>query len=230
MPKNNTNNIHAQRLKAIRPFVSFDFDLRRELTPYQKSKIKTYYEEIKQLTARPYYVYRPRIKSHLKKAQKYAQHEKPLRDLKVAFIPTNGSDKPEISFNKNGDIIVKFRDMRVDFIAFDPVALAENPEHHAQELIADANAKRFIILAGKYEIPHSYSKSRVPSAVAKLAGRYSNPLLNNYFGNWLVGLAAYNFNNQADFNEYARAKNAAKKRHKKERKNRKRRTKKSGEF
>jgi hypothetical protein len=65
MPKNNINTIHAQRLKAIRPFIDFNYDLRKPLSKYQKAKIKTYYDEIDQLTARPNKVYRPRKKENL---------------------------------------------------------------------------------------------------------------------------------------------------------------------
>lgn len=223
MPKNNTNTIHAQRLKAIRPFIDFNYDLRKPLSKYQKAKIKTYYDEINALTARPYHVYRPRKSERLTKAQQFAQHEKQLKGLKVAFIPTNGIEKPKISFNKSGDLIAETKHVRTEFIPFEPNQLINDPETYARDLINDIDAKRFTILAGKYEIPNSYSKSRLPANVAKLAGKYGNPDLNNYFGNWMVGLSAHRFSEQESFNEYAKAKSDAKKQLQRERKNRKRR-------
>lgn len=223
MPNNKANKIHAQRLKAIRPFIDFNYDLRKPLSNYQKRKIKEYYDEINALTARPYYVYRPRKSERLTKAQQYAQHEKQLKGLKVAFIPTNGIEKPKISFNKSGDLIAETKHVKTEFIPFDPDLLVDDPENYTRDLIDDIDAKRFTILAGKYEIPNSYSKSRLPANVAKLAGKYGNPDLNNYFGNWMVGLSAHTFSEQADFNEYAKAKSDAKKQLQRERKNRKRR-------
>lgn len=223
MPNNKANNIHAQRLKAIRPFIDFNYDLRKPLSNYQKRKIKEYYDEINALTARPYYVYRPHKSERLAKAQQYAQHEKQLKGLKVAFIPTNGIEKPKISFNKSGDLIAETKHVKTEFIPFDPDLLIDDPESYTRDLIDDIDAKRFTILAGKYEIPNSYSKSRLPANVAKLAGKYGNPDLNNYFGNWMVGLSAHTFSEQADFNEYAKAKSDAKKQLQRERKNRKRR-------
>jgi hypothetical protein len=127
MPKNNTNKIHAQRLKAIRPFIDFNYDLRKPLSKYQKAKIKTYYDEIDQLTARPYHAYRPRKSERLKKAQQFAQHEKQLKGLKVAFIPTNGIEKPKITFNKAGDLIAETKHVRTEFIPFDPELLIDSP-------------------------------------------------------------------------------------------------------
>lgn len=222
--KNNTNKIHAQRLKAIRPFVDFNYDLRKPLSQYQKSKIKTYYDEIKQLTARPYQSYRPRNKGRLKKAQEFAQHEKQLSGLKVAFIPVaNPKQRTKISFDKSGELIAETQHVRTRFIPFDPELLILDPEQHARDVIDNSKAKRFGILAGAFEIPNSYSRSRLPTWVGKLAAAYSKADKNNYFGNWMVGLSAHTFKEQSDFDDYRNAKNKAKQAIQKERKNRKRR-------
>lgn len=226
MPRKNANksNIHAKRLKAIRSYVNFNYDLRKPLTKYQKRKIKLYFDEIDALTARPFHVYRTKNKDHLKKAQEFAQHEKSLPGLKVAFIPTNGTDKPKIRFNKSGELVAETKHIRTLFLEFDPIKLIEDPEGHTTELIdKDHLAKSFTILAGKYEIPNSYSRSRIAAWVAKYAAKYSNAEANNYFGNWMVGLNAHHFKAQADFNEYREAKRKAKRKLQRERKNRKRR-------
>ena len=227
MPKqNNINGIHAQRLKAIRPFINFDYDLRKPLTQYQKRRIKEYWSEIDALTARPYYIYRPRNKTRLKKAQEFARHEKQLPGLKVALIPTSGVENPKIRFNKKGELIAETEHITTRFIQFDKLALIENPIDHVNDVIKDdKRAKSFTILAGRYEIPNSYSRSRVAVWVAKYAEKYSNPDANNYFGNWMIGLNAHHYKEQADFMEYQNAKNKAKKRMQKEKRNRKRRKK-----
>ena len=227
MPKNNSiNGIHAQRLKDIRSFVDFDFDLRKPLTRYQKSKIRTYHKEIDALTARPYYDYRPRDKDRLKKAQEFAQHEKSLPGLKVAFIPTNGIEKPRISFNKKGELTASTRHVTTNLIQFDKRKLITDPIAHVNQVIKrDKRAKRFTILAGKYEIPNSYSRGVIANQVAKLTERYKSEDKNNYFGNWMHGLASHHFKQQADFNEYRAAKMKSKMKLQNDRKNAKRRQK-----
>lgn len=221
--KNSINGIHTQRLKAIRSFVDFDYDLRKPLSNYQKAKIREYHKEVDQLTARPYYAYRPRKKERLAKAQKFAQHEKSLPGLKVAFIPTNGNKKPKITFNK-GEFSISTDHVKSNLLEFDKHELINDPIGHVNDVIKrDKKAKRFTILAGKYEIPNSYARGVVAGQVAKLSEKYSNDKLNNYFGNWMVGLTAHHFKHQSSFNDYREAKMKAKVRVKAARKNKKRR-------
>jgi len=221
--KNTINGIHGQRLKAIRSYINFDFDLRKPLTEYQKRKVREYYNEIDALTARPYYAYRPRIKNRLSKAQEFAQHEKSLPGLKVAFIPTNGEAKPKIRFRK-GRFTISTKHVTSRLLQFDKAELVRDPIGHTIDVMSqDEHAKRFTILAGKYEIPNSYARSILPEQIAKLTDRYGNLELNNYFGNWMHGLASHTFKDQADFNEYREAKMQAKIKVKSARRNKKRR-------
>lgn len=223
--KHNINGIHAQRLKDIRPFINFNYDLRKPLTKYQKRRIKQYWDEIDKLTARPYQIYRPRSKVHLKKAQIFAQHEKNLPGLKVAFIPvSNPNKKTKIRFTKKGELIAETEHVRTRFLEFDMFELINDPVGHAQELVdGDPFGKAFSILAGQFEIPAAYSRNLVAEQVGKYALKYSNEEANNYFGNWMNGLNSHHFKNQASFMDYQAEKSKAKKRLQRERKNRKRR-------
>lgn len=226
MPKkHNINGIHAQRLKDIRPFINFDYDLRKPLTKYQKTRIREYWREIDALTARPYQVFRPRSKAHLKKAQEFAQHEKQLPGLKVAFIPvSNPKKKTKIRFNKKGELIAENDHVRTRFLEFDIDKLIADPVGHAQELIdSDPSGKAFSILAGRYEIANTYDRSRLPVWVGRFAEKYSSEDQNNYFGNWMVGLNSHHFKNQGDLMDYMRDKAKAKRDIKRKRKNARRR-------
>lgn len=227
MPKNNSiNGIHAQRLKAIRKYINFDYDLRKPLSNYQKRKIKQYHDEIDALTARPNQVYRPKDKGRLRKAQQFAQHEKYLPGLDVAFIPTDGKTKAKIRFDKSGDIvavsdhvITRGLELETDKLLIDPIA-------HVNEVIKrDPHAKQFTVKAGRYEIPVPVTRATVANYVARLTARYSDEGANNYHGNWLHGLNSHTFKNQATFDEYQMAKNAAKRELQRERRNAKRREK-----
>lgn len=227
MPKNNKrNSIHAQRLKAIRPYVNFDFDLRSELTTHQKRKIKQYFDEIDALTARPYQVYKPKTKQRLKKAQEFAQHEKHLPGLKVAFIPNNGKDRAKIRFNKAGDIVATTDHISTRVLSLDTAELIKDPIGHINKVIKkDPSAKRFTALCGRYEIPVSQSRATIGRFVANLTAKYSSEDANNFHGNWLHGIAAHHFTNQADYTDYMREKQASKRKVQKDRKLAKRRAK-----
>lgn len=208
---NKTNGIHAQRLKEIRKYVNFDYDLRKPLSNYEKRKIKKYWDEIHALTARPYHVYRPRTADHLKKAQEFAQHEKRLPGLKVAFIPTNGTEKPRIRFTKDGEITATTEHVTTRVVQLDMMQLIEREADYIKVVVAEnPDAKSFTVLCGRYEIPVGVSPSRLPAYVGKLTAKYSNVDANNYFGNWLHGLAAHHFKEQASFMEYMAEKQKAK--------------------
>lgn len=215
----NLNGVYSQRLKDIRPFINFNYDLRKPLTAHQKRRINEYYNEIQALTHRPYQVYKPRRKDHLKTAQKFAQHEKKLPGLKVAFIPTNGDEKTKIEFTKKGQLIAKTKHVRTEHIDLDEDALLEDAFAHVNKRIKKyKSAKRFTILAGKYEIPRTYSREKIAEGVNHFVAKYSDDTANNYFGNWLHGLAAHHFKEQAELDEYMKAKDAARAKVKRERK------------
>lgn len=221
MPTNlSLNGIHAQRLKAIRSYVDFDYDLRKPLTKYQKSKIKKYFNEIDALTARPYQVYRPRTKDHLKKAQDFAQHEKRLPGLKVAFIPTNGKDRARIRFDSKGNIETVTNHITTRGLSLNTDALLKDPIKHVNQVIKkEPHAKRFSVLCGRFEIPVTHSRETVAGYVAFLTGKYTADKGNHFHGNWLHGLAAHYFTDQSSFNDYMTEKQAAKKELQRKRRN-----------
>jgi ribosome modulation factor len=205
------NGIHAERLKQIRRFVNFDYDLRKPLSSAAKKKVKRYHDEITALTNRPYQVYRARDPNNLKKAQKFAQHEKRLPGLKVAFIPTDGANRVKLSFNKSG-VTAHTKYVNTRHIEFDAAQLIEDPEGYVERKLRNVNAGQFTIQAGKYEIPQGYIKSSVPKAVARLTMRYGEASgveedNNHHFSRWLHGVFAHTFEKQADLVEYLNVKN-----------------------
>jgi len=222
---NTKNGIHGERLKKIRSYIDFDYDLRQELTGYQKRKIKTYYDEIYALKARPHHVYRPhsKKKNRLKAAQELAQHEKRLPGLKVAFVPTNGKDKPKIRFNKAGEIQSETEHIHTRLLKVDTKKLVSDPEGYSAKLIAKDRGKMFTVLAGRYEIPMAKSKKALPEFVAQLAMKYADTEKNNHVSNWLHGIAAHTFKNQKHFMEYQKEKQENKREIQKSRRNEKER-------
>lgn len=213
------NGIAAERLKAIRPYVSFDYDLRKPLTRAQKRRIKEYHDEISGLTNRPYQVYRPRRADHLEQAQHFAQHEKRLPALKVAFLPSNGTDHITLSFGKNGPI-ARTKYVTTNYVAFNKDALIVNADDEVNRKLLNVNAQQFTIAAGKYEIPRGMIRATVNAEVKRLMARYdgvnnayraqtARRRSNQYWGNWLHGVRVYQYQSQGDLNEYFRDKKAA---------------------
>lgn len=218
MPKQRrrVNGIHAERLRQIRPFVSFNYDLREKLSRSAQKKIKRYHDEIAALTNRPYQVYRPRLTGRLRAAQEFAQHDKYLPQLRVAFIPTDGTNKVRLSFTRSG-IRGHTEHVSSEIVRLSLQGLLINAEAYVRTRLRNHSAEHFTIQAGRYEIPIGYLKETVPRAVARLVNKYSNEQSNHYFGRWLHGLRAYYYENQGALSEYLREKQEAIKDAKRER-------------
>lgn len=186
--------------------------------------ISIYYKEIYELNARVNHVYRTTSKDRLKKAQKFGQHEKSLPKLKVAFIPKS-DQQISVKFRKNGDLYIKSKYINTNFIEFDKHELIKDPFDHAKEKISKSKAKTFVPLCGKYEYPRPQSKETLPESISFLTSKYGDSDKNNYFGNWLIGVATYEYNKQKDFTDYYKAKQKAKNKKQKSRELAKRRLK-----
>lgn len=214
------SSIHKRRLKAIRKYIKFNYDLRKPLSNYAKRKIKQYYDEYLALTARPYYVYRSRSKEHLRIAQEFSGHGS-LTQFKVAFIPT-ADMHPRIEFKK-GKLVLHEQHITTQYLPFDPEELYDDTAQYIEELIEEVEAEVFSIrvggdssgLDGRYEIQGTADRDSIAEEVEYLIERYSsyddsgNPTSQHPI-HWLAGLASHNFKNQADLNSYQKAKSEAK--------------------
>jgi len=223
------NGIAAERFQKIRKFVDFDFNLKQQLTAYDKRKIKSYYDEVTALTARPNQIVKPRSEKRLKAVQRYAQHENKLRGLTVAFVPTNGRDKVTVKYAKNGKVIFSTDFVDSMYIELEPEKLAEDSIAYVnQEIKTQApNAKKFTIATAEYEIAGSHSQATIGEEVSKLMAKYSAGGTGykgyNDASKWLGGVIGHTFKNQAEYKAYDKAKNAAKKETKRLRYNKKKR-------
>lgn len=215
MPKHNiskrrsTSKIHAARMRAIRPYVSFNYDMRKPLTSYQKRKIKKYYDEVQGLTARSFQTYRPRNKARLAKAMQYSGQNKKLSEFKAALIPTPGQSKVKVKFNKAGRLRVESQYSSSTVVPLYIDQLLTRPDAHIAEQLASVDGNAFTIMADIHEIPQVVDRELVAREVGKLMMKYSDDEKNNWFGNWLHGLRSHTFKNQSAIHEYLRDKEAA---------------------
>lgn len=219
---NSKGTIHAARLKAIRKYVDFNYNLNEPLTGYAKRKIKKYYDQINELTNKTNQIYRPRNKNNLKIAQRDLHREKTLPGIKVAFVPTNGRDKVKIKI-KGGRTHYETEYIKSEPILFDSARYASDPVNYTKNIIADVKADRFQIMAGDKAIPNSYSKRALPEKIKKLADKYSDPDKNNFHGKWLKGVIAHKFDNQASMDDYRKEKEKNQRELSRQRRNAKRR-------
>lgn len=206
MPKNIRVNIHKQRLKAIRPFVNFNYPLNAELKPHEKRKIKKYYDEIARLRSRPHVIYRPRSRKAFIAGCEYAG-QPPWPGFRAVFIPVmNPAQRPRVRISKKGEISIKTDFVSTKVLVFDPLKLVRDPEKHVKELIAKSGAKAFNVKVGdrgKFEIHQPRDDKTMPRYVNELMERYSN------WGEWLYGLTAHTFSEQKTIHDYTAAKGRA---------------------
>jgi hypothetical protein len=228
------NGIHAERFQSIKQFVNFDYNLKGELSGYDKRKIKSYFDEVKALTARPNQIVKPKSAKRLKQVQKFAQHEGKLKGLKVAFVPTNGRDKVTVKYKKD-KVIFQTDFVDSTYVELDPELLTDDPIDHVNQQIAEQapNAKKFTIATAEYEIAGSHDPDTIADEVAKLMTKYSAGGSGfkgyNDAVKWLGGVIGHNFKNQSSYNDYAKEKNRAKKDSQRLRRNKKARDRRTKE-
>lgn len=201
--------LHARRLRDIRPYVNFDYDLRKPLTPAAERKILKYWRVIDSLKARNHIVYRPRNRKNLLPAQQFAQHEEFLPGIKAAFIPVADPETAELKIGRGKQLRFKVRERGIEreSLPFNPRKLVRDPERHIAETLAqEPTATHFAVQAGKYEISAALTRERVAPRVLQLMERYSEGgkdfkryrNSSNHWKEWMHGLNVYRFPDQED--------------------------------
>jgi len=64
-------------MKQLRPFVDWNVDLRKPLSPSDKRRITIYHKQLEDMRKRPHKVYRPRTKESAKAAREFAGNALP---------------------------------------------------------------------------------------------------------------------------------------------------------
>lgn len=221
---------YNDKLKLIRPFITFDYDLRknlnRELTPNQKRQITIYYDKIfgKDGIAnkRGYElkIYRPKNNRNLNKA-KTTQNLNGLNKLKAVPFPVADKKKARVKVNKKGNIVIRENNVSRTVEPFNKIALVKDELKEVKRITNKyPKNSRFAVLAGNYEINHYVGDAgSIAYKVSVLKEKYADT-----YSKWMIGLAVYEFHDQADLTEYRKkisnAKKKKKRRAKKKKKNR----------
>lgn len=215
---------YNDKLKLIRPFITFNYDLRKnlnkELSPAEKRQITIYYDRIfgKEGIAnkRGYElkVYRPKSNKNLNKAKK-SQNLQGLGKLKAIPFPVADKSKARIKVNSKGNIVIRESNVSRIVEPFDKLKLITDEKGEVKR-ITDKYPKnaRFAVLAGNFEITHFVGdKGAIAEKVSQLKARYAAT-----YNKWMEGLAVYEFHDQADLTEYRLKINAAKRKKKRKKK------------
>lgn len=207
-------------MRDIRPYVNFDYDLRKPLTAAAQRKILKYWRVVDSLKARNHIVYRPRNKANLRAAQQFAQHEEFLPEINAAFIPVADPESAKLKIRRGKQLrfSVRERGIERESLPFSPFKLARNPAAHIKETLAqEPTATHFAIQAGKYEISAALTRERVAPRVLTLMERYAPGgkdykqyrHSSNHWSEWLHGLNVYRFPDQAEPGEFMQRKKQA---------------------
>lgn len=203
MSKNsNKKNSEKQKklhvaMREIRPYVDFDYDLRKKITGGAAAKIIRYAEEIRALSQRGGRVYRSRNPENLRSAQTYGNHSI-YTGMLVAFLPVEAAgDKALIS---KGKIKVVGEYVTSHVILFNQSRLASDTLAEVAAATAKTKSNSFTILCGEHSIAGSVTKRALGAEILRLTEKYAEG--GHYFGQWLKGVKAHVFKNQADKNQY----------------------------
>lgn len=227
------NKEWSRKLKAIRSFVDFNYDLRKPLHAASKAKIDRYFDAINAVQARPNKVYRSKNKKRVREVQEFGRNGfENLPGVKVAFYESSEANPVKIRFDEKGlKAHGEFFDIR--YVPFDRMGLVRNADKEIERALADDGTKGaqwFRIAVGKdgqYSIASPRKRANVKRFTKQLMAKYvqfdeDGKELNNYWGNWLHGLLPMTARNQTEVNTFLRKEAKIKERIHKQRKRDKR--------
>jgi len=168
----------AIRLKIMRDNndLTFDYDLRKPLSPYQKRKIKRYFDYLDDIraTASPIKRYRGADPKKKKAVARLTSGNTRLRGLNGTLYPSPAKGK--LSFDKDGRAVVRVNKLKIDTHIFDQEKIAERGADYVREFIDGIPKPRkneflnlkFLTGGGAYEI----GAARGPEVIKTLGERY----------------------------------------------------------
>lgn len=141
------------QMRELRPFVSFNYDLRRKIAPQSIAKIRRYNQELQRLKSYPTIkYYRPRAKPRIKAAKKISilepEYQKQFKVVPLADIPPTA----KIKFRKDKLIGITEK-LDVLQVPFSVSRYLRNPEKYIEYIkkqYPDYNS--FRIKAGKHTV------------------------------------------------------------------------------
>jgi hypothetical protein len=211
--------------KIARGFSAADgFDLGdvESWTPQQKQKVSRVFNQIKQLTERPYYVYRGRKKENIERLQEATSPHGYPAEVDIAFIPVaRPGEKPEVKFTTDEveiddepttieTVEIIERDVARKPIYWADVGvseelLREHPRQAVMKMHAAIGAKEYSPMSGAHSQPESYGVNALVREIRDLQFGYPER-----WPKFLLGLQAFSFPRQTDIAGYRKSRTKAK--------------------
>ena len=200
-------DIHSQRMRKIRKYV--DFNYMGEITPYQKRKIKKYYDKLTAVLSQ----------IHIKTTSKISKKRNiiiknvyggGMRDLRIIPIPTENS-KGRVSVGKDGLMRIKYKSWGVTYYPFDRDSMIEDPISEIERVLEPTSHFRYTFRNGEYLFNRYGDKDGILIIANETLDEYAD------MGVWLTALVGLNFDSDSksdkairDFNRDKRKKDNAK--------------------
>lgn len=157
------------KIKRLRPFVTFNYDLRanleNSLSRSQKAEITRYYNKVAAAITDQHIVYRPKTKTNAKKAAKYTGQTLPK--LK-AFAINSPSGAGRVKW-RGGEAIIEKAGGFVRTIYPNQTLLATNPRAYLQALLRD---DKLYIINSKNDWKGGGSKESVIARLVEAMEKY----------------------------------------------------------
>lgn len=213
--KRTVNKEYSDKLKSIRSYVNFDYDLRKPLHANSKRKIDRYFDAIHAIQARPNKVYRSKNKQRVKEVQEFGRNGfEGLPGITVGFYESSKANPITLRFDKKG-LVAKGKYFDIRYVPFRLKQLVENPDKELKRALADPGAQGanwFRVAVGEggqYSIPSPTSRNTVANNVKRLMTQYSDVKDNgekaaNHYTKWLHGLLPMTAKNQTEVAEFLR--------------------------
>jgi hypothetical protein len=191
-------------------------------TPQQKAKLTRVYNAIKQLTDRPYHVYRGRKKENIQRVQEATAPFAYPKEVKIAFVPVaRPGEKPKIKFTKTAVVLEDDTPAVIETVEIIEQNVGRKPIYWAdvgvtEEMLrndvkgavakmhAAIGAKEYSPMSGVFQQPESYGPKGLAGEILRIQGEYPER-----WPKFLLGIQAYHFPQRQDLAAYRRARTKA---------------------
>lgn len=182
-----------EKMRKLRKYVAFDYDLRKNIHPNSARKIEKYFDELNALEGLNYKSFIGKTKKQTKTAQTISALSLP--QFKFAAIPKSG--EIDIIFDKKGSLKIKGKTSDKTFYPFNQKSLARDPEKEIDRVINQIDEKQIMIYTGDYYYRRADDPEKIKSYCLKLINRYGVENTRE----WLKGLFGVNPTAQFEISE-----------------------------
>jgi hypothetical protein len=191
-------------------------------TPQQKAKLTRVYNQIKQLTDRPYYVYRGRKAENIARVQEATNPYAYPKEVKIAFVPVaRPGEKPTIRFTKTKVLSIRDKPQTIETVEIIERGVSTKPIYWAdvgvsaemlrndplaavKKMHAAISAREYSLMAGARQQPESYGPIALANLIVKIQDNYPER-----WPQFLLGVQAYKFPKRTDISGYRKSRTKA---------------------